>query len=439
MSGWTQGTVANAKKTLLASHISQFGLGVELGVSGATLTSNIDALSSLVINQTGWNNSIAVFNNTNGLSFYLNGISGAFTGLNSNVSLGPFSPGLKFGHSDSSNLYYNGNLDDIRVYNYPLSSGEVRNLYNKTPHITPQIFFTNSGGYKVRVGGQDLTFFISGGNSTGALTGSFPTGAITDYVSIYKPDGISTSTSTGQILAIGVPIILGLNPTDVPRYSRDVLNIYGGFLSSFNNSSCNITLSGGISGDTQLFPTGTFTNSIDGTKLIFNGIIFTGNTGLYNIIATNSFGANSIGNSISPLLTITSPVNLAPYYANDTILFVSNLNYSTNGKIFSSEITTGFNKNNMIDNNSSTYALISNSPNANANNYNYYISLSSLSSSPISFGTISINSDTSVINTGNLIRGNKFVIGQPQTFPVSYSGAIIIFSGLSKVVYSMEC
>src|SRR6266571_5013276 len=74
----------------------------------------IDSSSSL----TGW-------------KIYLNGVDDSgTTGANSGTYFDPSSPG-KMGSSDGSSLFFNGLIDQVRIYNRALSTAEVTSLYNE--------------------------------------------------------------------------------------------------------------------------------------------------------------------------------------------------------------------------------------------------------------------------------------------------------------------
>lgn len=326
----------------------------------------------------------------------------------------------------------------IPIYSFFPASGFPKSnisIYTKidTGYLCPSGL---NSGYKVRVGGQDTAFFISGGNSTGILTGLFLTGSITDYIYIYKPDGISTSISFNQLTALGQPTVTAISPNTIQQYSRDSMIIYGTNLSFFYDSFCKVILSGGVNGDVQTYPTGTFTSSADGKTLLFNNILLTGNTGNYNVSVQNSYGT-----SIPvPLLTISAPTNLAWSFAAFPV-GVGSLNYSTNGKgnlLYDANTykNTPVVQYNIVDNNINTFALIV-SP-SNPDNHNFYISLAPVGRT-MSFGVLSINSDTSTFINKDFFY--SFADGIPlvnRLIPhfLSYSGSIICFSGLSKVAYS---
>jgi hypothetical protein len=90
---------------------------------------------------TGWHQFAAVFNDTVGMSIYIDGTtnqqtaSGTIGNIGSLANAEAFRIGVLSDASTTSP--FDGKLDDIRVYGYPLSAGDVSKLYQTTAPAQP--------------------------------------------------------------------------------------------------------------------------------------------------------------------------------------------------------------------------------------------------------------------------------------------------------------
>ncbi len=243
---------------------------------------------------TGWNNTILVCDTLfNRLKLFNNGIKNDDISLLAGQTLRNDTDsniGLQIGKCPSNNTYYNGNLDDVRIFNYPLGTGDAYKLYTgKVIYNQPYSGYINiySGGYKVKLGGVDTRFFISGNNSTGILTGTLQTGTFNDYLYIYGSDGNLTYSNPQKFNVIGFPNIDYISPITISQYKYFNMLVVGENLGFFSNQSYYFAISGGISGDMQTYGTGNLNHSLNNDSILVNNIIVTGNTGYYDVIVQN--------------------------------------------------------------------------------------------------------------------------------------------------------
>lgn len=163
--------------------------------------------------------------------------------------------------------------------------GTQLSIYTKidTGYLSPF-----SGGFKGRVGGNDIVFLMSGGNSTGALTGILAHDLADDYIYLYGPDGISTYPTSQKLSVIADPLIYYSTPTVVNQYQDFSMLIVGRGLKYFFNQPYFFALSGLVSGNMQTYGTSSFNSSADGQSFLINNISVTGSTGYYNVIMQNA-------------------------------------------------------------------------------------------------------------------------------------------------------
>ncbi len=310
------------------------------------------------------------------------------------------------GYTQSVSVYN----PELPIYSFtPLSGVPLSPIYIKTK-IDTGYYFPYSGGYKVRICGDDIPFFVSGNTSTGVLTGLSPNdpSVESDYIYIYKTDGTSTSSSRSKYTTFGYPRIDNVVPEDVNQFQYTPVTLYGENLAYFFNNSTYVSISGGVSGDSQRYNTGQFTSSLDGSTLIINNIKVTGSTGFYDIFVKNTAGSYTFENG----LNINAPVNqsqelIATYNNNGSLTDPTSL------AIFS------------IDSSYNTYAALQAN---NSNDFTHYISYVPRLNQKLNIDLIKVNQDTTNVP-------NSF--GYQNTAYVRMnSGIIVCYSGLSKSVYS---
>ena len=84
------------------------------------------------VNTGYWYHLVGVLSGTNG-TLYINGIPVATMG-GSGTMLTTAQP-LYIGSTQGSSNFYNGQIDDVRIYNYALTPIQVKNLYNNNSAV----------------------------------------------------------------------------------------------------------------------------------------------------------------------------------------------------------------------------------------------------------------------------------------------------------------
>ena len=195
----------------------------------------------------------------------------------------------------------------IPVYSFSPISGVPRSVLNINTKIDTGYLCPQSGGYKVNIGGQDTTFYLSGLNSTGTLSGLVPLYSSTNYVYIYQPDGISTSASSSMYNVVGFPNVDYLTPSTINRYADFSMLLVGQNLNNFNGLQYYLSFSGYFQNDVQYYGNQSFNNAADGSAVLATNLNITGNTGYYDV---NIYNSTSGFNVVSGLF-VNSPYNQA--------------------------------------------------------------------------------------------------------------------------------
>ena len=195
----------------------------------------------------------------------------------------------------------------IPIYSFSPTSGTPSSALNINTKIDTGYMYPIGAGYKVNVGGQDTLFYLSGNNSTGCLTGLIPQNSATNYVYIYHPDGISTSVSQSKYSVIGFPNIYYITPTNINQYEDFSLLVVGQNLNNFNGMTNYLTLSGYANNDVINYGNSSFNYALDGSALLVNNLVITGNPGYYDITVTNQ----SSGFLLKSGLFVNNPTNQA--------------------------------------------------------------------------------------------------------------------------------
>ena len=193
-----------------------------LGMQGSNTLFNIcdaDGNGASVIapvNYFAWTHVAATLDGSTGtLSLYTNGVLAAYT----NTIIRPFgtllgdqSPGVGIGNLNDggNNFPFNGDVDEIGLYNRALSAGEIQAIYNAgsagkcyTPQ-PPVITGVSPGS-----GAPGTTVTITGTNFSATASGDIDYfGAVLANVSVASPTSLTVTVPTG---AIFVPITVTAN------------------------------------------------------------------------------------------------------------------------------------------------------------------------------------------------------------------------------------
>ena len=119
---WNSWSTAGFAIGMMSSNVVELSIANNGGAGGTQIVS-----SSIPLNT--WTNVTATIDIGNFLKLYINGSEVASTVLSGN-SRNSVSGGFYIG-SDSSGFYFNGSIDQVRIFNRALDAGEVLQLYNE--------------------------------------------------------------------------------------------------------------------------------------------------------------------------------------------------------------------------------------------------------------------------------------------------------------------
>ena len=190
MSEWTGGTHAGYLIYVLANgHV----------VARMTTTSGtVQIASSIPIPLNTWTH-IAAVNDGNTMQLYINGIAETSKPAGDISYTALVTTTLDFGrfHDSNENKYFNGKIDEVRIWDHPLSQCEVQNNMNcelgsgQTGLVAYCQFNQGNGGSSSNAGVTTLTD-ISGNGYDGTLNNFALTGASSNWVA---PGGVTTGTA----------------------------------------------------------------------------------------------------------------------------------------------------------------------------------------------------------------------------------------------------
>ncbi len=185
-------------------------MGFVVGSSTITLSS-VTANNAVPNNQ--WSHLVGVYNGTDTTSLYLNGVR---VDIDTSANFGPlqqsvknFNIGSTHGTSVCNGGYFDGSIDDVRVYNRALSAAEVKALYNQgAAEINSPL--DTAGGSTLKTGlvgywtfdGKDLISNVadsSGNGNTGYLLGYTATTTVRGKLGqALSFDGVTNIVSAGD-------------------------------------------------------------------------------------------------------------------------------------------------------------------------------------------------------------------------------------------------
>ena len=209
--------------------------------------------------------------------------------LVSNLSLfiGKEFTGITGGVYGASNRYFNGQIDDIVIWNRPVSNDEVQNLYRNSIYA----WSTGASTQSISVSPtQTTTYYCTISNGINSCT---------DSVTIYVKQP-STSTTNTSICSNQLPYSWnGLSYNTSGSYSKTLTNAAG----CDSIATLNLTIKQTSSSTTNTTACGSY---------IWNGVTYT-SSGTYNKTLVNAVGCDSIA---TLNLTLTTASNTAPSAIN---------------------------------------------------------------------------------------------------------------------------
>ncbi len=157
---------------------------VFLFTDGVNSNNNICVTGSQIPSLNAWHHIVFIFNGSTDFAYYLDGTSaltGTFgTTINTNTT------GINIGVNSASSYYFDGLLDDVRIYNRALSAQEVQDLYNATKVGAVRVTTVSDTGlvgyWNMDDGTSTTAGDFSGRGNTGTLTGFALTGATSNWV-----------------------------------------------------------------------------------------------------------------------------------------------------------------------------------------------------------------------------------------------------------------
>lgn len=115
-------------------------MNIQTSVLGRHLSANnplnaTSLVSSQVIQPNTWYHAVIVYEENTNYSLYINGVFENWQVTSGSL---PATQGFKIGtFRDANNRWFNGTIDDVRVYNRSLTQTEIFTLYNQTKRIAP--------------------------------------------------------------------------------------------------------------------------------------------------------------------------------------------------------------------------------------------------------------------------------------------------------------
>ncbi|HEY4800641.1 MAG TPA: LamG-like jellyroll fold domain-containing protein, partial [Bacteroidia bacterium] len=253
---------------------------------------------------------VVSFNGTT-TTVYINGVSDGSTGKTYNTILS--GAGLLIGNApanDGWHSYFNGAIDDIRIYNRALAQSEVQQLYATC--IAPNVSISASS--TVICAGSNVTLTASGAN-----TYSWSTGATTQSITV-APAANTTYSVTGTNIGLcsaSASQAITVNPLP----------------------SNQITASGSLiisQGGSVTFDAGSFASYLWSTGATTEKVTIT-TAGSYSVTVTNSYGCSNsfhMLHSLQPtggIITSVGANRIHTFLSSGT--FTAPANFNTTAKV----------------------------------------------------------------------------------------------------------
>ncbi|MBF0263120.1 MAG: cadherin-like domain-containing protein, partial [Magnetococcales bacterium] len=208
---------ATGTNQILEAHTSNDELYIEGSASSMTFKVNTIALSASISSANTWHQIVGTFDNASNLqSLYVDGTLATSTSNTASFAITtPFAIGRDY---EQAIQYFNGYLDDVRIYGRALNSTEVRSLYSEQYQV---VSTHKNTATSITLGsdpdGDALTSTILTAPTHGTLSGSGAQLTYTpannwlgsDYFAYTLSDGSTTKSAGVQIVVD--PLVLDLN------------------------------------------------------------------------------------------------------------------------------------------------------------------------------------------------------------------------------------
>ena len=144
---WIKTTDASSLRYFIAVNLvtagnRELGLLIENGKIRAEINNAGQAYLNVgtaptIINNNNWHHVVVILDSTqaasNEIKIWIDNIAQTLTkSYNSDTSGNFINKGLIFGRASSNFNYFKGALDDVKIFNRPLTQTEITNLYNET-------------------------------------------------------------------------------------------------------------------------------------------------------------------------------------------------------------------------------------------------------------------------------------------------------------------
>ena len=260
ISGWFNRDTAAADHTIVAKKNDQTtnaGYVVWIDNNGSTDylsaeisdgTDTYSAIGTTDLSTTGWHQFSIVWDDSNGLSIYLDGkLDGSTTSSTSSINSLANALAFRIGAESDAGVPFDGKIDDIRVYGYALSADQVKKLYNTTaptqPIDTSLVGHWTFDGTDIQ--GTTAIDRSSFGNN-GTITGTTKTiGKLGQALSFNGSGDITIGDPSSGVLDFGtsqafsVSLWVNLNDTGIfnPLFSKTGSDVSQGYAMSFDSAA----------------------------------------------------------------------------------------------------------------------------------------------------------------------------------------------------------
>ncbi|MBA4240879.1 MAG: hypothetical protein C0448_09130, partial [Sphingobacteriaceae bacterium] len=390
---WVYPTQNTVGKSIVGNHQSntqfniqqttnnQFNFFIGFGTYAVTTASN-----SVVLNT--WQHIAGVFDD-NVLRFYINGVLSGTTAVPSTYVLNAScNTNVWIGKSGFGGEEFQGNIDEVRIWNRALCQGEIQNNRNgeistTSPGLLANYHFNQGVASGTNTGLTTLTD-DSGNSNTGTLTNFALTGTTSNWVA---PGAFGDGTYVTAFVSPTVSI--------------------SGASSICNGASTTFTASGNVATYNWLSGPTTATNTVSPTT-----------TTSYSVVGTNSLGC------LSNTATITLTVNSLPTISVNS------------GSICSGSSFT------MVPSGASTYTFSGGSSVVSpTTNTSYTVTGTSASGCVSSTGAVSSVTVSSLpvvsVNSGSICSGTSFTMTPSGALTYTYTGGSAIVSPTTTTSYSV--